>query len=98
MVCDRKEDITNAFGYDKEIIMKCDGKNKECGFFNSGMYELKNDCTNCENGKCVNEYHLFELVIKDLKEIEFDSVDVQGFGVYTGVEKSKIEEIIERYI
>ena len=86
-------------GYDKEvIIMKCDGKNKECNFFNSGMYTLKDDCTNCEGGKCINEYHLFESVIGDLKAIEYDNVDVHGFGIYTGVEKHKIEDIINKYL
>jgi len=78
--------------------MNCNGKNKECSYFNSGMYALEDECTNCYENKCVNDYYLLEAIIKDLSDLEFGNVDIQGFGVCTVVEKHKIENIIKKYI
>jgi len=34
----------------------CDGGNKNCGYYNDGQYGGEYDCSNMQDGKCVNEY------------------------------------------
>jgi len=52
-------------------MLRCDGKNKHCEYFNSGMYSLANDCTNCNDGECTNGYFLAKIGM--IKESEIDS-------------------------